>query len=141
MAQQQANDRPAPEASDFRSSRQTDGGTYFASNGETIAVGDMNMTAHAASHRDKNTQHLRLVHSRPAPGITPRIASATLADTRAYLEDMIEAWQALAALSVPQHIPAPVAGPPFRQISIASQAFPGAAHHRLSVGGAGLEIA
>ena len=47
--------------------------------------------------RDGKTTPLRLVHAQPASWIS----SATLADTRAYVEEMNEAWSALAALSVP----------------------------------------
>ena len=95
------------------------------------------MSAQAAPRDDKKAPHLRLVHSRPISWI----ADATLADTRAYVETMNQAWAALAALSVPEHVLAPAAAPQSRQFSVTPQAFPAGARLRLSVGGAGLEIA
>ena len=135
MRQQQTAARPTPDASDSPLSRKRGDGTHLASDGET-AAGEMIMSAHAAPLRTR-VPYLRLVHARPAPWI----ADATLADTRAYVEGLYEAWQALAALSVPAHISAPAAGPQYRQFSIAPQVLPGMARSALSVGGAGLEIA
>jgi hypothetical protein len=134
LLQQHATARGGTGAENIPSFQEDGVGTRLALSNGTPCRRRMTMPAHAAA---RETPPLHLVHSRP----TSWIATATLADTRAYLEDMLEAWQALAVLSVPQHIPAPVAEPQFRQISIVSQAFPSAVHRCRSVGGAGLEIA